>query len=167
MVNVTLLRRDSYFVLLKSGVKFDTVTNLTQWHSKVRAIVFEARNPTTHSDWQRVILFINDSYWVPKWDYIEMISRTESCQTFCLNVETLSKTLENSCQTSKVETLNQTLKKSCQTLNVNCVIADPVHFVTGVPQKKGVSPSFARPREKLKYFMCKFVVFCPKCHKCP
>ena len=72
----------------------------------------EARSPTTHSDWPRVILLINEDYCAPKWDYIERAGQTECCQTV------------KQCQTLNVETLSQ----SYQTLNVDCVIADPVHF---------------------------------------
>ena len=55
--------------------------------------------------------------------------------------------------------------------NVDSHVAN-AHIVTGLPQRKGVNPTFCQMYTEIKYvnkicFLCRSLVFCRSCHQCP
>ena len=84
----------------------------------------EARLPTTHSDQPRISPLINDNYCVTKRGLLKRAGGTETFTS--VNIDT-----------------------NVQTLNVYCHVVNHVPCVTGLPQKKGVTP-IVKPIKSVK-----------------
>ena len=107
----------------------------SKYANRERKVV--ANLPLSHRNWPRVLRNVNDNYCV---NYVTRL-KDFACVPGkeCLNPSLVMAGSSN--LTNKSETVN---------LPVNSCVAN-VHFVTGLPQKKGINPNYCHNYTEIKY----------------